>query len=104
MGSQIPIQNFMNEIFWDMLHRFVIIYIDDILIYSSNLSDHADHVQQVLNRLRQYHFEMVQPPRQAANPLTPRGKVLMAQHGPGRCQIREGMLSLCHDLNSMSSA
>ncbi|KAK3521089.1 hypothetical protein QTP86_013382 [Hemibagrus guttatus] len=27
-------QSFMNEIFQDMLHRFVIVYIDDILIYS----------------------------------------------------------------------
>ncbi|KAK3524535.1 hypothetical protein QTP70_029848, partial [Hemibagrus guttatus] len=35
----------------DMLHRFVIVYIDDILIYSPNLSDHVDHVKQVLHRL-----------------------------------------------------
>ncbi|KAK3539842.1 hypothetical protein QTP70_013418 [Hemibagrus guttatus] len=49
-------QNFMNEIFQDMLHRFVIVYIDDILIYSSNLSDHTDHVQQVLNQLHHYHL------------------------------------------------
>ncbi len=47
-------QNFMNEIFRDILHKSVIIYIDDILIYSSNLSDHIKHVQQVLNRLRQH--------------------------------------------------
>ncbi|KAK3540352.1 hypothetical protein QTP70_029561 [Hemibagrus guttatus] len=41
-------QSFMNEIFRDMLHRFVIVYIDDILIYSPNLSDHVDHVKQFL--------------------------------------------------------
>ncbi|KAK3514894.1 hypothetical protein QTP70_033824 [Hemibagrus guttatus] len=46
----------MNEIFRDMLHRFVVVYIDDILIYSTNLSDHLDHVKQVLNRLRHYHL------------------------------------------------
>ncbi|KAK3557499.1 hypothetical protein QTP70_028306 [Hemibagrus guttatus] len=40
------LQNFMNEIFQDMLHKFVIIYIDDILIYSHNLSKHIHHVQQ----------------------------------------------------------
>ncbi|KAK3569650.1 hypothetical protein QTP86_002648 [Hemibagrus guttatus] len=33
-------QRFMNEIFQDMLHKFVVVYIDDILIYSPNLSDH----------------------------------------------------------------
>ncbi|KAK3562207.1 hypothetical protein QTP86_030343 [Hemibagrus guttatus] len=49
-------QSFMNEIFRDMLHRFVVVYIDDILIYSPNLSDHVDHVKQVLHRLRYYHF------------------------------------------------
>ncbi|KAK3506929.1 hypothetical protein QTP70_031209 [Hemibagrus guttatus] len=49
-------QTIMNEIFWDMLHRFVVVYIDDILIYSPNLSDHVDHVKQVLHRLRHYHL------------------------------------------------
>lgn len=47
-------QNFMNEIVRDMLHHFVIIYIDDILIYSSNFSNHVKHVQQALVRLRQH--------------------------------------------------
>ncbi|KAI2666927.1 Transposon Tf2-6 polyprotein [Labeo rohita] len=36
-------QNFMNEIFRDMLHQFVIIYIDDILIYSRNPNEHFHH-------------------------------------------------------------
>ncbi|KAL0187827.1 hypothetical protein M9458_014926, partial [Cirrhinus mrigala] len=39
-------QNFMNEIFRHMLNRFVIIYIDDILIYSPNLEEHRCHVTQ----------------------------------------------------------
>ncbi|KAK3509093.1 hypothetical protein QTP70_020297 [Hemibagrus guttatus] len=49
-------QSFMNEIFRDMLHRFVVVYIDDILIYSPNLSDHVDHIKQVLHQLRHYHL------------------------------------------------
>ncbi|KAG1953648.1 hypothetical protein F2P79_009189 [Pimephales promelas] len=40
-------QGFMNEIFRDYLNQFVIIYIDDILIYSANLSEH---------RLREHHL------------------------------------------------
>ncbi|KAI2647669.1 Transposon Ty3-G Gag-Pol polyprotein [Labeo rohita] len=39
-------QNFMNEVFRDMLHQFVVIYIDDILIYSNDLSSHISHVKQ----------------------------------------------------------
>ncbi|KAG1929330.1 retrotransposable element [Pimephales promelas] len=47
-------QGFMNEIFRDLLHQFVIIYIDDILIYSPDLSTHIRHVQTVLQRLRDH--------------------------------------------------
>ncbi|KAL0150713.1 hypothetical protein M9458_054017, partial [Cirrhinus mrigala] len=47
-------QNFMNEIFRDMLHKFVIVYIDDILIYSPDLRTHHHHVTRVLERLRQH--------------------------------------------------
>ncbi|KAL0177175.1 hypothetical protein M9458_026069, partial [Cirrhinus mrigala] len=46
-------QTFMNEVFWEFLHRFVIVYFDDILIYSRNLAEHRQHVQQVLQKLRQ---------------------------------------------------
>ncbi|KAK3558297.1 hypothetical protein QTP86_014682 [Hemibagrus guttatus] len=37
--------------------------------------------------------------RQAANPLTSQGKILVAQHGPGCHPLRKRMLSLCHDLH-----
>ena len=44
-------QSFVNEVLRDMLHRFVVVYIDDILIYSDNVQDHVKHVKAVLNRL-----------------------------------------------------
>ncbi|KAL0156943.1 hypothetical protein M9458_048189, partial [Cirrhinus mrigala] len=44
-------QAFINETFRDMLNRWVIVYIDDILIYSSTLLDHIQHVRSVLQRL-----------------------------------------------------
>ncbi|KAI2663508.1 Transposon Tf2-9 polyprotein [Labeo rohita] len=47
-------QAFVNEIFRDMLHRWVIIYIDDILIYSNSYSEHIQHVRAVLQRLIQH--------------------------------------------------
>lgn len=39
-----------------MLHKFVIISINDILIYSWNLTDHCHHIKQVLQRVRQHHL------------------------------------------------
>ena len=46
-------QRFMNDIFKDLLDVCVVVYLDDILIYSKNPADHAKHVQEVLRRLRQ---------------------------------------------------
>ncbi|KAL0176934.1 hypothetical protein M9458_029264, partial [Cirrhinus mrigala] len=44
-------QAFVNEVFRDMLNRWVIVYIDDILIFSSSLAEHIQHVRAVLQRL-----------------------------------------------------
>src|SRR5882724_6316052 len=44
-------QIFMNENFTDMIDIIVIIYLDDILIYSDNISKHKAHIQEVLCRL-----------------------------------------------------
>ena len=44
-------QRFMNDIFSDLLDVHVIIYLDDILIYSDNPADHKKHVCEVLHHL-----------------------------------------------------
>jgi hypothetical protein len=43
----------MNDIFREWLDDFVVIYIDDILIYSSSLEEHAEHLRKVFQRLRE---------------------------------------------------
>ena len=45
-------QRFMNDIFSDMLDVSVIVYLDDILIYSDDMTQHKAHVKEVLRRLR----------------------------------------------------
>ena len=47
-------QRFVNEIFADMLDVCVVVYLDDILIYSDNPDDHRKHVKEVLRRLRKH--------------------------------------------------
>lgn len=42
----------MNDLFHDYLDIFVIVYIDDILIFSDTLEDHRKHLRLVLQRLR----------------------------------------------------
>ncbi len=44
-------QSFINEIFKDLLNKFVIAYIDDILIFSKTEQEHISHVRTVLSRL-----------------------------------------------------
>ncbi|KAI5608620.1 hypothetical protein C0J50_6594, partial [Silurus asotus] len=49
-------QGFMNEMLRPYLQRFVMVYIDDILIYSRNMEEHHTHVRQVLGALRSHHL------------------------------------------------
>ncbi|KAK3515335.1 hypothetical protein QTP70_017193 [Hemibagrus guttatus] len=49
-------QDFMHEVLRDFLHKFVVVYIDDILIYSRSMADHQRHVAEVLHRLRGYNL------------------------------------------------
>ncbi|KAF8748554.1 hypothetical protein RHS01_10770 [Rhizoctonia solani] len=44
-------QHFMNKLFKDLLDICVIIYLDDILIYSKDDATHTKHVHEVLKRL-----------------------------------------------------
>ncbi|KAK3539324.1 hypothetical protein QTP70_000236 [Hemibagrus guttatus] len=47
-------QDFIHEVLREFLHRFVLVYIDDILIYSRNLAEHRQHVAKVLECLRKF--------------------------------------------------
>ncbi|KAK3573221.1 hypothetical protein QTP86_015130 [Hemibagrus guttatus] len=49
-------QSLINEVFQDILGKWVIAYIDDILVYSTSLEEHIHHVRAVLSRLQQNHL------------------------------------------------
>ena len=46
-------QHYMNDTFRDFLDEFLVVYLDDMLIYSDNLKEHRKHVRKVLERLRE---------------------------------------------------
>jgi len=43
----------MNEVLAPFLRKFVMVFLDDILIYSPNLESHLIHLEQVLQVLRE---------------------------------------------------
>ena len=50
------IQNMMNEVLREFLDQGVVVYIDDVLIYSENLEQHIQLVKKVLKKLADYNL------------------------------------------------
>ncbi|KAK1641824.1 hypothetical protein QYE76_059629 [Lolium multiflorum] len=46
--------NLMNKIFMNFLDKFVVVFIDDILVYSKSEEEHEQHLEIVLETLRQH--------------------------------------------------
>ena len=44
----------MNKVFMEYLDKFVVVFIDDILVYSKNEEEHEGHLRLVLQKLREH--------------------------------------------------
>ena len=57
-GGPATFQHEMNTILAPYLRKFVVVFIDDILIYSLDYADHIAHIKQVFGTLDQHHFKV----------------------------------------------
>ena len=44
--------NMMNKVFMEELDKFVVVFKDDILVYSATAEEHEQHLRVVLEKLR----------------------------------------------------
>ncbi|XP_061993942.1 uncharacterized protein LOC133711877 [Rosa rugosa] len=51
-------QSLMNDVFRDMLRKYVLVFFDDILIYSSSLEEHIQHLSQVFTRMQEHNLKV----------------------------------------------
>ncbi|GBG64906.1 hypothetical protein CBR_g48372 [Chara braunii] len=51
-------QRCMNDLFRPWLDKFVVVYLDDILVFSKTLQEHQGHLRQVLEKLREANFKI----------------------------------------------
>ena len=45
-------QHYMNDTFYEFLDKFLVIYLDDFLVYSDNLKEHKKHIRQLLEQMQ----------------------------------------------------
>ena len=43
-----------NKVFMEYLYKFVVVFIDDIMVYSKNEEEHKEHLRLVLEKLREH--------------------------------------------------
>ena len=51
----------MNDVLRDFLDTFVMVFLNDILVYSKSVEEHAQHLRSVLEKLRQYQLFVKAP-------------------------------------------
>jgi len=85
----------MNSVFADLIARGqVVVYMDDILIYSKNLKEHRQVVREVLKRLE--HYDLYLKPEKCKFETTVNG-VPWNDYRPGEVQMDPGKVAAVKD-------
>ncbi|RVW44751.1 Retrovirus-related Pol polyprotein from transposon 297 [Vitis vinifera] len=58
-NAPVTFQSLMNRIFQPHLRKFVLVFFDDILVYSKDLKEHCDHLQSMLSILANHQLHGV---------------------------------------------
>lgn len=59
MNATMIVMDLMKIVFHPYLDNFFVVFIDDILVYSKNKSDHEEHLRIVLRTLRNNQYCML---------------------------------------------
>ncbi len=54
INASVIFQTYINKILIKLLNNFYVVYLNDILIFFVEKTDHVDHVKQILKRLRKF--------------------------------------------------
>ncbi len=54
INTSVIFQTYINKILTELLNNFYVVYLNDILIFFIEKTDHVDHVKQILKRLRKF--------------------------------------------------
>jgi len=57
-GGPATFQHVMNSVLASVLRKFVVVFIDDVLIYSKTWQDHLNHIKQVFQLLQHHQFKV----------------------------------------------
>ena len=54
INASATFQTYINKSLTDLINNFCVVYLNNILIYSSSQEEHLNHIKQVLERLRRF--------------------------------------------------
>ena len=54
INASATFQTYINKSLTNLINNFCVVYLNDILIYSSSQEEHLDHIKQVLKRLKRF--------------------------------------------------